>query len=167
MKLLEMQPAFRVNVAAPPDEALRRLRQAIRSPELAGHAESAGPCLDFKVARSERRMWSPHLSVQLYPTDEGTELYCRFSPRPEIWTCVMMAYFAAVFVMFVAAIYGYVLYTLDVRPWPLLLVPLGAIVMFSLHVVSLVGQRLSNDQMEVLHDRLDRAVELAFAEKHT
>ena len=162
MNPLKMQPAFRVNVSPSPDEAIKQLRQAIRAPELVGHAESAGACLDFKVDQAERRLWSPHLSVQLYEADPGTELYCRFSPRPEIWTCVMMTYMAAVFVMFVAAIYGYVQWFLGESPWSLLAIPVMLVVVVVLHVVSIVGQRLSDDQMQVLRLRLDRAVELAF-----
>ena len=103
-----MQPTFVLSVGDSVDPALAKLRRAIESPELAGHAESAGPCLDFKIAPHERRLWSPHLSVQLSEIDAGTELYCRFSPRPEIWTGVMASYFGAVFAILVAAVYGYV-----------------------------------------------------------
>ena len=165
MNLFRMQPAFRVNVDPTPDEALQRLRTAIQSPELAGRAESAGACLDFKVPRDERRLWSPHLSVQLYEAEPGTELFCRFSPRPEIWTGVMMTYFGAVFVMFVAAIYGYVQWFLGESPWALLAIPAMVVVVLGLHVASIVGQQLSSDQMEVLRARLDRTVELAFGKE--
>lgn len=162
MNPLEMQPTFVVSVPDGVEQALAKLRRAIRSSELAGHAESAGPCVDFKIAPQERRFWSPHLSVHLSEQGDGTELYCRFSPRPEIWTGVMAVYFGAVFVMFVAAVYGYVQWFLGTAPWALLAIPAAAAVIAALHMASLIGQRLSVDQMQLLRSRFDLAMSLAF-----
>lgn len=162
MNPLELQPTFTVEVDDSVDQALAKLRRAIQSPELADHAESAGPCLDFKIAPSERRLWSPHLSVQLSELGSGTELYCRFSPRPEIWTGVMAAYFGAVFAMFIAAIYGYVQWYLGTLPWALAAIPLGVMLIVGIHTASLIGQRWSIDQMQLLRSRLDRAIEIAY-----
>lgn len=162
MNPLDLQPTFTMSVPDSADTALAKLRRAIRAPEFGGLAESAGPCLDFKIARAERRLWSPHLSVQLSDQADGAELYCRFSPRPEIWTGVMMTYFAAAFVLFVAAVYGYVQWFLGSPPWALVAIPCAAVAIAGLHGASLVGQQLSADQMLLLRSRLDRAVELAF-----
>ena len=167
MATLEMQPTFRVEVPGRVDDALRKLRRAIRSPELAGHAESAGSCLDFKIAHEDRRFWSPHLSVQLseFDNEQGgptTEVFGRFSPRPDIWTGVMLTYLSAVCLMFFAAVYGYVQWTLGSRPWALGAVPIGLVLVAALHTASLIGQRLSADQMRLLRARFDRACEIAF-----
>lgn len=162
LNLLKMQPTSVLYVSDDVDEALAKLRRAIKSPEFVGQAESAGACLDFKVSRAERRFWSPHLSVHLSEHDEGAELYCRFSPRPEIWTGVMATYFGAVFAMFVAAIYGYVQWMLGGAPWALLVIPMAGLAIAGLHTASLIGQGLSSDQMEDLQSRLDRLMELAF-----
>lgn len=165
MTTLEMQPTFVLHVDEPMDTALAKLRRAIRAPEIGGHAESAGPCLDFKVPRSEQRLWSPHLSVHLSEEPDGrTELYCRFSPRPEIWTGVMATYFGAVFVILVAAVYAYAQWFLGSSPWALAVIPAAAAVIIALHLASLTGQQLSSDQMRTLRSQLDRAMELAFAE---
>ncbi len=162
---IAMQPTFVLSVGDSVDPALAKLRRAIESPELAGHAESAGPCLDFKIAPHERRLWSPHLSVQLSEIDSGTELYCRFSPRPEIWTGVMASYFGAVFAILVAAVYGYVQWYLGEWPWALVAIPIAVLLIGGLHTASLVGQRWSADQMQLLRARFDRAMEIAFGEQ--
>lgn len=167
MNPFEMQPTFVLDVSENADAALARLRRAIKSPELAGRAESAGPCLDFRIDRAHRRLWSPHLSVQLSDKDGGCELYCRFSPRPEIWTGVMATYFGAVTLIFFAAVYGYVQWFLGERPWALVAIPVAAVAIAGLHTASLVGQRLSADQMQLLRSRLDRAFEMAFGESPT
>ncbi|WP_425396226.1 hypothetical protein [Aeoliella sp.] len=165
MTTLEMQPTFVRHVDEPLDAALAKLRRAIRAPEVGGQAQSAGHCLDFKVPKGQQRLWSPHLSVQLSEQDSGgTELYCRFSPRPEIWTGVMATYFAAVFVMFVAAMYGYVQWFMGHSPWALVAIPVAAAVIVALHLASLTGQRLSADQMHTLRSQFDLSMKLAFGE---
>lgn len=165
-----MQPTLRLVLPASSQEATAKLRQAIRTPDLAGRVESAAQCFDFKVEHADRRLWSPHLSVQISDLAEAdgaprAELFGRFSPRPEVWTLVMFCYFAAVFVIACAGVFGYVQWVLGRTPWALGLIPVALGAMVALHVVSLVGQRLSADQMTLLRSRLDRAVELAFGDQ--
>ena len=164
-----MQPTFRVEVALPPDDALEKLRRAIRSPELTGLAESAGPCLDFKIEPEDRRVWSPHLSVQLSDAAEdqatpATELFGRFGPRPDIWTMFMCVYFGAVFVRMVGVTFGYAQWAIGQSPWGLLGAPAGLAVVATLHALSLAGQRLGADQMRRLRSRFDRACQIAFGD---
>lgn len=164
MKSLKMQPTFRMNVPLPIEQAMIRLRNAIKNPELNEYVVSAGQCVDYKVEKSDRRFWSPHLSVQLHEVDSGSELVCRFSPRPEIWTMFMAMYFVATILIFAAMIYGYVQWFLGGSPWALVVVPVNLVVIAGLHGASLVGQGLSADQMHLLRSRLDRTLELAFGE---
>lgn len=169
MKPLKMQPTFTMDVPLTADETVTKIRSAINSPELRGHAVSAGRCIEFKVERDQQRFWSPHLSVQVYDQDESdvdpgrptSQLYCRFAPRPEVWTLFMFLYFFAAFGMASAAVYGCVQWVLGDAPWALLCLPAGLIVIVLLHVGSLVGQGLSSDQMEVLRERFDKAIEIA------
>jgi uncharacterized integral membrane protein len=167
MKPLTMQPTFVIELAVPADIATAKLRDAITSEELRDHAQSAGSCLDFLVEPEQQRFWSPHLSVQVSETsDEHSELYCRFSPRPEIWTMFMAIYAVIIALIFISTIYAYVQWFMGDRPWSLAMVPLGIIIIAGLHSASLIGQRLSSDQMQMLRDRLAKAIELAFGTGH-
>ena len=158
---LTMQPTFTLDVPLRSDEAMSRIRRAIQTPELNEHVASAGHCVDFQVAPAEQRFWSPHLNVQISDLESGSQLYCRFSPRPEVWTLFMAFYFMAAFIMCCAAIYGYVQWFLGQTPWSLVLIPICALIIVSLHAASLIGQRLSSDQMVQLRRRLDRTLQLA------
>lgn len=160
---LQMQPTFRVELPWDIDEAKRRLRQAIASEELSRHAESAGWVIDYQIESSEKRFWSPHLSIQLNRIDDSqsTEAFCRFSPRPEIWTMVMAIYMVAACCFFGALIFGFVQWTMGNPPWSLIVVPMAMSVIAGLHVASLVGQGWSRDQMEVLKSRWERTLEIA------
>lgn len=161
-----MQPTFRVEIPGPLEEAIARLRRAMAHGELGADADAAGSCIDFRVPPAEHRLWSPHLSVQLSQLEGGAsdrvELYGRFAPRPEVWTFVMMVYFAAAFVAICGAVYGTVQAMLGSTPWALIAIPIGLGTIVALHFVSLAGQRLSADQMVALRERLDRVVAAAF-----
>jgi hypothetical protein len=100
MKPLRMQPTFTMNVHLRADELMPRIRRVIQAPDLCKHVVSAGPCVDFQVGRAEQRFWSPHLNVQVSEIDSGAQLYCRFSPRPEVWTMFMFFYFVAALMAF-------------------------------------------------------------------
>jgi hypothetical protein len=166
IKPLTMQPTFTVDVPLGADEAMSRIRKAIQSPEIRAHVASAGHCVDFQVAPKEQRFWSPHLNVQVSDLDAGSldagsQLFCRFSPRPEVWTMFMALYFGAAFIICCAAIYGYVQWFLGDHPWSLIVIPIAALLILALHAASLIGQRLSSDQMADLRQRLDRTLQLA------
>lgn len=163
MQPLKMQPTFTVDVPLHVDETIEKIRSAINDPELRGHAVSAGPCVEFTIEESQRRFWSPHLSVQVSEADDadGSQLYCRFAPRPEVWTMFMFVYFIAAFVMCSAGVYGYVQWILGRTPWALVAIPIGLLAIVLLHLASLVGQGLSSDQMTLLRTRFDKAMEIA------
>lgn len=161
IQLLKMQPTFTVDVPLGIDEAVARIRHVLATTDLGQHAAAAGRCVDFKIEPSERRFWSPHLSVQLSELGAQTQLFCRFSPRPEIWTMFMAIYAVVTFSIFGAAIYGYVQWYMRDEPWALVVAPIGLVSIALLHTASVIGQGLSADQMETLRGRLDRVLLLA------
>ncbi len=166
LRTLKTSPTFAVKLAMPTDEAVRRLRAAVTTPGLRGVAEFAGDCLDFRVELAVRRFWSPHLSVQVHDASvdgvAGGEVFGRFLPRPEVWTGFAALYFVAAFAAVGGGVYGYVQWALDARPSALLLVPAGLVTIAGLYAASLAGQRLSHDQIELLQERFDRALHVAF-----
>ena len=162
-----LQPTFTIDVPLDKDSAVSRLRDAIETETLRGFAQSAGTVFEFKIERSEQRFWSPHLSAQFSPSETGTQLFARFSPRPEIWTMFIALYFMVMILMSLAALVGYVQWSPGYSPWALVVVPLGALLIGCLHTASLIGQRLSADQMDLLRARLDQAVEAAFGQAIT
>jgi hypothetical protein len=163
MKPLTMQPTFTMDVPLPADDLMPKIRQAIREPALREHVASAGLCIDVHVDTQQRRFWSPHLNVQVSESEAGSHLFCRFSPRPEVWTMVMFLYFVAAFLICCAAIYGYVQWFLGQPPWSLAVIPLASLVIVALHVASLIGQRLSADQMVDLRQHLDQTLDRALS----
>lgn len=164
--MLKMQPTFAVVLPVSADQAMATIRSVIDSSSLEANAQSAGRCIDFRIADEDQRFWSPHLSVQLSEWDSGTRLFGRFSPRPEIWTMFMAIYFIAAIGGFAAVIYGYVQWAMGATPWALLGLPMGLMLILALHLASVIGQNLSSDQMDLLRSQLDRTLEIAFDERN-
>lgn len=182
MTPMTLQPTFTVDLPVSAADAVSKLQAAIRQSRLRDHVVTAGTCFDFRVESSSQRFWSPHLSVQVSDKrvdDHGprlvdaetdnhvgrhqhSQLFGRFSPRPEIWTMFMAVYGVVLILMFASAILGYVQWALGDSPWALAVLPTGAVLIMGLHAGSLVGQRLSADQMHLLRGRLDEAIDIAF-----
>ncbi|MGB7343063.1 MAG: hypothetical protein WBD20_02525 [Pirellulaceae bacterium] len=157
-QIFKLQPAFTLELPQRSADVIEQIREAIKTPELEGLAESAGNCVDFKIDRSARRFWSPHLSVQVSETETGSQLFGRFSPRPEIWTMFMAIYAVMATMIFGSLIYAYVQWFMGMRPWALAIAPVGVLTILGLHLGSLIGQSLSTDQMGELRGRLDLAL---------
>lgn len=155
-----MQSTYRLTLPLAPDDAATRLKRVVDSGEVAGPAKAAGSCVALHVPPEQERLWSPHFTAQLHAAESGSELLARFTPRPEVWTLLMMVYFGCAFVATCGAIYGCVQWLLGATPWALLLTPIGLAAIATLHAISLVGQRLSSHQMDALRERLEHAVEL-------
>ncbi len=151
-----------MELPVPAPVALARLREALEGEDLADSSSAAGTTAEFFVPRSERRIWSPHLSIQIERHGEHSTLRGRYSPRPDIWTMVMFCYFFFAFVGLFGAALGYVQWVSQETAWGLWLVPAGLLAIGGLHLMSLIGQRLGAEQMKELRTQLERVMGVAF-----
>ncbi len=156
-----LRPRFTVVLPANSDETMERFRAALDEID-PGPSASAGNHAELRVPVEEYRVWSPYLSCQANDSAWGCEIHARFSPRPEIWTLVMFIYFFMVFLGLFGASFGYVQMMVDQTPWGFWGLPIGVVVILLLHGSSVVGQRLSSDQMERLKARFDAVIYRAF-----
>jgi len=156
---MEVRPTFEIPLSSSADETMRRLRAVIVASPYKGRVDSLGRVADFRIPAVERRFWSPHLTVQAEVVPEGgCKLYARFSPRPEIWTGIMLFYLSVLFLMLSGFAYGYAQWIMSQTPWALLCLPLGVIFIGFIHLAAVIGQRLSSDQMLELRSLLERAL---------
>jgi hypothetical protein len=158
---LQMQPTFQFIFDGDADQVSIEMRDALETREFQTTVISKGRCIDFSIELQSRRFWSPHLSVQLNEADEGTLVFGRFAPRPEIWAAFMGVYAIMSFTIFGSLILGFAQWSLKTTPWALIFPPIGLCVITLLHVASKFGQRLSRDQIELLRSRFDEVWSLA------
>lgn len=120
---------------------------------------SIGNHAELFVPETDRRPWSPWLSVTVEGgSDGGSLLRGRFGPHPAVWTLYMFVAFALGFALLVAATWGYAQWAIESTPWALYCVPVIMVLGALLYAVSLVGQRLGAEQMETLRSSLDDLV---------
>src|SRR6056297_1732777 len=156
---MELRPTFEIPLSWSADETMRRLRAVIVASPYRGRVDSLGHVADFRIPAVERRFWSPHLTVQAEVLPEGgCKLYARFSPRPEIWTGIMMLYLSMLFLMLCGFAYGYAQWFMSQAPWALICLPLGVVFIGLIHMAAVIGQRLSSDQMLELQSMLEDAL---------
>jgi hypothetical protein len=144
-----MRPRFSVELPVSAEEAVRRLRDGLDTPELRNCTRTAGSCADFHVDDEVRRIWSPRLAVRIEEAPGGSVLHGRFSPRPDVWTGFMFVYFL-------------VQQASGEPAWGYWAVPVGLLVIVGIHLLSYLGQRRAADQMRELRGRLDSVLDGQF-----
>ena len=159
-----LRPKFDIELSAPADEAAVRFREGLDTPESPGTSMAAGHHADLTVNRSERKVWSPRLTVRIEDAPVGSTLRCRFSPRPDVWTGFMFLYFVMVFLVVFGATLGYVQQVSDEAAWGYWGIPIGIVVIALIHLAGYVGQRLAASQMRDLRDRLESIVARQFGD---
>ena len=157
-----LRPKFDLDFPVPAAEAMERIRQGLDTPELRHRTMSAGRHAEFHVDASERKVWSPRLTVQVEDAPGGSSLRGRFAPRADVWTGFMFVYFLVVFLIVFGATLGYVEQVSDETPWGYWAVPVGLLILTGIHVASYVGQRLARDQMRELRGQLDSVLSRQF-----
>ena len=164
MAATRMRPGFELELPAPADQVGSRLQLALAADDPTALTSSGGGWAELLVPEAERRLWSPHLSVEIEDAGGRTRLRGRFAPRSDVWTLVMFIYFLMGFAAILGTILGYVQWTMDSPAWGFWVVPPSGGIILLLHAASRVGQRLAADQMGQLRARLDDALRRAFPE---
>lgn len=132
--------------------------------ELGASSMVAGRHADLMVDRSERRVWSPRLSVRIEDSPGGSTLRCRFSPRPDVWTGFMFVYFVVVTAIVFGATLGYVQQVSNETAWGYWAIPIGLLIIAAIHGASYAGQKLAATQMQELRGRLDGVLSQQFSQ---
>jgi len=159
MEKPRIRPTFSIPLSPGADEAMGILRERLRGMDYEECARSKGRCAYFFVDEDERRIWSPHLSVQVEPKSEGSILRGRFGPHPELWTLFVFLYTAVGFLTTIGLMLGFVQWQSGMTAWGLWGVWLGLPGLAVLYGISATGQKLSAHQMEELKERIDMLVE--------
>lgn len=122
------------------------------------HGIMSGNHLELLVDATERHFWSPWLSVDLLPDDDGTRIKCRYGPHPSLWTAIASLYAFLAFVALAGGVYGGTQLLLGHSPLGLLAMPIALFLAVGVYLGSQIGQRLGADQMQILDEFLDCAL---------
>ncbi len=135
------------------------------SPHLAIHLEPLNPEQQIEYRHTDGAKLASaegNLSARSAATNERAEtgtantlLVGRFAPRQNVWMLVWIVYLAMGFIVFFALVYAGVQYWMNATPWALSVGLVAVACILTLHLVSMIGQGLSSDQMHELRARLD------------
>jgi hypothetical protein len=132
----------------PREEAIEAVRAAlVRRQELSGRWRGKGRWAELYVPPSDRRIWSPYLSVRIDEEHTGSSLFGRFAPSPAVWTFFMFVYGAVAFLVVLGGVLAYVQWVSGEQVWALWPTWIGLPLLGALHGVSWLGQRLGRFQM--------------------
>lgn len=153
-----MRPTFSVGLPLPQDTAIENIRARLAARDPAARWRGKGRWVEIYVPESERRVWSPYLSVRVDEADSGSRLFGRFSPHPEVWTFFMFVYATVAFLVVFGATLGYVQWSSGEPAWGLWAVWAGVPSLALIHGASRLGQHLGQQQMAQLRSDLNHVI---------
>ena len=152
---LRIRPRFRKEVSDAPEIVKDKIKTALES----NSANCTGKIVDshviFKIPVGQQHYWSPQLTLDLEPKTGGSLIRGLYGPKPGVWTMFVFFYSAIGFLTMMGLIFGLSQMTLKMDPYGLWAVPIGGILLIGFFVISKIGQRLGQEQMQQLKDFLD------------
>ena len=155
MSLKRMRPTFHVLVPLAPEAVLTRVRAAMASPECQVTGSLGRHGFEIKVKPEHEHLWSPWLTVEVQAHASGSELFARFSPKPEVWTFILALYALCTFGAIASLMWGISQATLGGSLQALWGLPAAMLGALAVYLAGFVGQGLGGAQMYVLRRFLD------------
>jgi hypothetical protein len=146
-----MRPRFQVELKMSADEALERVTRALGDPGCPVEALRAGQHVDLMIPRADRRYWSPRLGVEFEASEPASRVHGLFGPRPSVWTLFATFYALMGFMAVIGGMLGWSQWIIDQTAWGFWFLPAAVLGALGAYGLSLVGQRLSSDQMDLLY----------------
>lgn len=153
-----LRPRFEINAPFTVEEILERLTQHSQQEACGYEGTVAGHHVHLNIRKSEQRIWSPHLNLEVLPGTTGSLIKGHFGPRPDIWTLVMALYAIFGFLALMALMFAVSQWMLGMPAWALWIVGGAVGLGLGVYALALTGQALSQDQMQALLEEVENAV---------
>ena len=148
-----MRPRFQLLLTVDAGAAYARLTGGLGAPGCPVEALTAGRHVDLMIPRADRHYWSPRLSIEIFPEDDGDGSRANglFGPRPSVWTLFAALYSTFAFAAVTGGMIGTSQWLIDRTPTGFWLIPVAVLASTGIYCASLFGQRLAADEMKLLH----------------
>ncbi len=153
-----MRPRFEMTVPRTPAQTLQQLHDTLEQPDGAITGSILGRHVRLRIPEGQRTFWTPQLDVEVEAHEDGALVRGLFGPHPDIWTFFIATYAVMTFCGITGLLFGLVQWSLGWSAWALWSVPAAALMIGSVYVVALMGQRLGHDQMIQLRAFLDQSI---------
>ncbi len=152
------RPRFELFRPEAPEVLLTRVKRALAADRSVCGLVLPPRRIELRVPDADRRLWSPQLTVDVTPTDEGSRIWARFGPDPHVWTFYIALHAISVFGAFVCLAFGISQWVAGGSPWVLYLTPLSVVLSGLVHGAAYVGQGLGSQQMYKVRVFLEEAI---------
>jgi hypothetical protein len=166
---LELRPTFTIDLAESCGDVTSRLRDGLESRPVwtqwarVPGARSEQPCegtyVYIALPVERQRFWSPWLQLSIKSHESGTQIFGRFSPKPEVWTAFALSYLFLGCVVFFSAMFGLAQRMLGLGGWSLSVTALACVMLVALFLASQIGKGLARQQMAEIRGALDEALQ--------
>lgn len=112
-----------------------------------------------QLPREKRSFLSPYLNLSIRQENMGSVLVGRFSPHPHVWTGFMLVYSILAFIGIAGFVYGWAQSLIGESAVLMWGAPISIVVIAFVYGAALIGQGLTADEMYILRNVVDRAVE--------
>lgn len=110
--------------------------------------------------KTEQHFWSPQLTVTVEEIENKTEIRGLYGPKPSVWTMFVFFYCIMGFLALISAMVGFANLSLEKPAGILWLSPIFLVLFFSIYLVSNFGQKLGKDQLVILHNFFEKALDI-------
>lgn len=154
-----IRPRFVLQLRASLDEAQLRIENLLKNPTCRCQGELRSRHALLFMSEKERRTWSPFVSLEFRDSKDGgnLEVHGVIGPSPNLWILFMSGYALLGFIAFVFSMLGISELIIHQSPWGFYALPPVLLLSVVWYGLSLLGQKLATDQIEILRQFLDRA----------
>ncbi|MFN8256865.1 MAG: hypothetical protein U0W24_14315 [Bacteroidales bacterium] len=160
MSSIRIRPRFKISSSLSPEEVIEKIEVSLKREETNFYAESM--LANFIVVRikpSERKIWSPQISLSIDKQENGCIIRGLYGPRPTLWTMFIFLYIGIGVAVLFALLYGLARLNLNLDASVLWLIPALLAFALILYIFAQAGQKFSAQQMFDLHHFIEKALD--------
>jgi hypothetical protein len=154
-----MKPKFTIHLENKDEVVLERLDRILKSNRFSVNGQVLKKHAFVQLPREKRSFLSPYLNLSLVENEKGKTLVGRFSPHPHVWTGFMVVYATLAMIGIGGGVYGWAQALIGESAVMMWLFPISLAVIAFVYGAALIGQGLTSDEMYILRNVVDRAVE--------
>jgi hypothetical protein len=160
MATTRLRPRCRIVSKSEPQTILEQIGMKLRNNNYHLEGQVVQEYAFIRFPKEKQQYWTPELNVWVREQDGETIVYGVMGPKPKIWTMFMFFYTAILTSAFFGSSYGVIQMILGMDAPFLWSIPLGILGVVLVYSAAQYGQYKGKNQMEVLRNFLEEAVEL-------
>jgi hypothetical protein len=162
--LYRVRPRFNVLVKDSLENVTDKIKEGFENHPSRCYGKVSHDFVVIQLPKEMQHYWSPQLSIMIEQEGENNLLEGLYGPRPNVWTMFVFFYFIIGLAIVIALVIGFSNISLGESGVILWTVPFLVLTFCSLYLVAYLGQRLSRDQMQILHDFIEDSLNIEIRE---